>query len=246
MTDVTLHHGDCLALLPTLPSGSVDMVLCDLPYGTTQNKWDSVLPLDVLWAEYRRVCRGAVVLTAAQPFTSALVTSNLRAFKYEWVWCKNKASGHLNAKKRPLQSHESVLVFVETKAVYNPQRSSGHRPANYAKRIGWSPNYGAQREAEYKGGITDRCPTSLLPFPVVNNDSPDRHHPTQKPVELLEYLIRTYTDEGGTVLDNTMGAGSTGVACVNAGRKFIGIESDRQYFDAACKRLHVTAEDWLE
>lgn len=232
-----LFFGDCLDILPNIPDGSVDLVLCDLPYGTTQNKWDSVIPLPPLWQQYHRICRGAIVLTAAQPFTSVVVTSNLREFRYEMVWCKNKASGHLNAKKRPLLAHESVLVFSKKPPRYNPQKSTGHAPANFAKRIGWTSNYGAQRETTYDGGNTDRYPTTLMPFPVVNNDSPDRCHPTQKPVELMEYLIKTYTNPGDTVLDNAMGSGTTGVACMNTGRKFIGMEKVRRYFEAAQRRI---------
>jgi len=241
--DFTLHLGDCLELMKTLPDGSVDLVLCDLPYGTTQNKWDSVIPLGNLWTEYRRVCTGAIVLTAAQPFTSALVMSNLQMFKYEWVWCKNKASGHLNAKKRPLQAHESILVFAEGTAPYTPQKSDGHRPANYAKSINRSSNYGAHRETVHKGGNTDRYPNTLLPVSVVNNDSPERCHPTQKPVALMEYLVLTYSNEGDTVLDNTMGSGTTGVAAVKHGRRFIGMEKDPDYYRIAQQRIE---KAWLE
>lgn len=229
-----LIEGDCLEIMAELPAQSVDLVLCDLPYGTTQNKWDSVLPFAPLWAAYNRVCSGAVVLTASQPFTSALVMSNVDQFKHDWVWRKNKASGHLNANRAPLRAHESVLVFGA--ATYNPQKTAGHKPGNYALRRTHTTNYGAQKPTEY-GGQTERYPTTIIDCPVVNNDSPERAHPTQKPVALMEYLIRTYTNEGALVLDNCMGSGTTGVACANTGRRFIGIEKDPRYFDIACERI---------
>lgn len=233
-----LISGDCLTVMNQLPDSSVDMILCDLPYGTTQNKWDVVIPMDQLWGHYRRLCRGAIVLTASQPFTSQLIVSNIGQFRYEWIWSKNKSSGHLNAKKRPMLSHESIVVFSENSPVYFPQKTVGHRPSNYAKRTTATENYGKQVSTVYEGGSTDRYPVSVLNFNVVNNDSPDRYHPTQKPAELLEYLIRTYTTEGQWVLDNCMGSGSTGVACANTGRNFIGIEKDAEYFEIARKRIN--------
>jgi site-specific DNA-methyltransferase (adenine-specific) len=235
--NATLYNADCLEILPSLPAASVDLILSDLPYGTTQNKWDSVIPLAPLWREYKRISRGAIVLTAAQPFSSQLVSSNIEMFRYEWIWAKNKASGHLNAKKRPLVAHESILVFSHDAPPYFPQKSSGHRPSNYAKRVTHTPNYGAQRSTTYGGGNTDRYPTSVLSFPVLNNDSPDRYHPTQKPVELMAYLIETYTRGGDTVLDNAMGSGTTGVACALLNRRFIGIERDSAYFPICLSRL---------
>jgi DNA modification methylase len=233
--------GDCLDLFDVIPDGSVDMVLADLPYGTTACKWDSIIPFDLLWRGYKRVCKpnAAIVLTASQPFTSALVMSNPRWFKQELVWRKNKASGHLNANRRHLTAHESIVLFSPGTPAYNPQRTSGHRPANYAKRIKYTPVYGAQVSTEYEGGNTDRAPTTVVEFPVVNNDGSGdgRFHPTQKPVALMEYLIRTYTNEGDLVLDNTMGSGTTGVACVNTGRRFIGIEKEPEYFAVAERRI---------
>jgi site-specific DNA-methyltransferase (adenine-specific) len=220
-----------------LPDSSVDLILCDLPYGTTRNAWDAVIPFDQLWAQYRRIARGPVVLFAAQPFTSALVMSNPEWFRYDLVWRKNKASGHLNAKRMPLRGHESVLVFYDQIGVYNPQKTTGHAPANYARRTTHSTNYGAQGNTVYDGGNTDRYPTSVIDWPVVNNDDPDRHHPTQKPVGLCEWLIRTYTNEGATVLDNCMGSGTTGVACVNTGRAFIGFEKDPGHFATSQARI---------
>jgi DNA modification methylase len=229
---IDLRHGDCLEILPTIPASSVDMVLCDLPYGTTQNKWDSIIPLDRLWAEYRRICRGAIVLTAAQPFTSALVMSAPDLFKYQWVWDKSQVTGFLNAKKQPLRRHEDVLVFYSRQPTYNPQFSDG-KPYSISRSHATS-NYGSQ---VYNSTDSDgrRYPTSILaiPQPRVKDG-----HPTQKPVALFEYLIRTYTNEGETVLDNTMGSGTTGVACRLAGRSFVGIERDPSYFAIAEQRIN--------
>ena len=233
-----LMHGDCLELMSGLTDSSIDMVLCDLPYGTTQNKWDSVIQFEPLWAHYWRVLKknGAVVLTAAQPFTSALVMSQVQNFRHEWVWVKNKSSGHLNANRRPMRSHEDILVFSNGRPHYYPQKTEGHKPGNYAKRAAQSSNYGYAEPTEY-GGQTSRFPRTVLEFSVLNNDSDDRLHPTQKPVALMEYLIKTYTKEGETVLDNCMGSGTTGVACINTSRNFIGMERDEKYFAIAKERL---------
>lgn len=204
-----MMQGDCLELMRDIPDGSVDMILCDLPYGTTQNKWDSVIPLDLLWAEYRRICRkgAATVLTAAQPFTSSLVMSNPDMFKYDWTWRKEKGTGHLNAKKMPMRDKEDVLVFYSQKPVYNPQFGEG-KPYNGAARVGkkqQTENYGkyaAIREDNYG----KRYPRQVIEFNSVGRGG---EHPTQKPIALMEYLIRTYTNEGDTVLDNCMGSGTT-------------------------------------
>ena len=236
-----LMNGDCLRLMQYLADGSVDMVLCDLPYGTTQNKWDAVIPFDQLWAEYRRVCRGAIVLTAAQPFTSALVMSNPALFKYQWVWEKSRPTGHMNAKKQPLRNHEDVLVFYESQPTYNPQFGKGkpNHVNSKPKVKSNSDNYGAQYEVREE--VTDRkYPKTVIQFPVLSPT--DVVHPTQKPVALMEYLIRTYTNPGDTVLDNTMGSGTTGVACANTGREFIGIERDPEYFKIASQRIEEAAK----
>jgi site-specific DNA-methyltransferase (adenine-specific) len=214
-----------------IPDGSVDMVLCDLPYGTTQNKWDAVIPFAPLWEQWERVCKGAIVLTAAQPFTSALVMSNPKAFKYAWVWDKSQITGFLNAKKQPLRRHEDVLVFYRQQPTYNPQFTEG--AAYKISRKHGTANYGAQR-ANATESDGRRYPTSILGIPQIRAAG---GHPTQKPTALLEYLIRTYTDEGQTVLDNTMGSGSTGVAAVNTGRNFIGIERDQNYYTIAAGRI---------
>lgn len=228
-----LYNGDCLEILPTLEAGSVDMVLCDLPYGTTQNKWDSVIPLEPLWREYWRVVKpnGAVILTAAQPFTSALVMSQDRAFKYEWIWQKEAGTGLLNAKKQPLRDHESALVFYRKQCTYNPQWGDG-KPYT-AKKGGETANYNASGSVVTESDGR-RYPKTVLKF----SRDKSKSHPTQKPVALMEYLIRTYTNEGETVLDNTMGSGSTGVAARNTGRRFIGIERDPGYFAIAEQRIN--------
>jgi site-specific DNA-methyltransferase (adenine-specific) len=226
--------------MPWLPSGSVDMILCDLPYGTTACKWDTVIPFEPLWAEYKRVIKpnGAIVLFGSQPFTSALVMSNVAWFRHGWVWLKNKASGHLNAKVMPMRAHEDVVVFGCSKVPYFPQMTSGHAPGNYAKRGKQSACYGVAESTEY-GGQTVRYPKSFQEFPIINNDDPDKTHPTQKPVALCEYLIKTYTNEGETVLDNCAGSFTTGVAALNTNRKFIGIEQDSGYFDIGVERMKV-------
>lgn len=231
-----LYRGDCLELMQDIPDGSVDLILCDLPYGTTQNKWDSVIPFDSLWAQYKRICKGAVVLTAAQPFTSALVMSNPSMFKYDWVWQKEKGTGHLNAKKMPMRDKEDVLVFYSNQPTYNPQFEEG-APYVGANRVGkkqQTENYG-NYEAVREDSDGRRYPKQVLRFTSVGRGG---KHPTQKPVTLMEYLIKTYTNEGDTVLDNCMGSGTTGVACANTGRNFIGIEMDKDYFKIARARVN--------
>lgn len=232
--------GDCLEKMKEITDGSVDMVMADLPYGTTQNKWDSVIPLEPLWREYRRVCKpsAAIVLTASQPFTSALVMSNLTAFKYDWCWRKPKGTGHLNAKKQPMRDKEDVLVFYREQCTYNPQFTAG---TPYKDKAGKDHSASTSMTGSY-GAYTNyredndgkRYPKQVIEFGVVERGT---QHPTQKPVALMEYLIRTYTNEGQTVLDNTMGSGTTGVACANTGRQFIGIERDEAYFAIAKKRI---------
>ena len=228
-----LMNADCLQAMCAIPDGSVDLILCDLPYGTTQNKWDSVIPFEPLWREYWRVLKpnGAVVLTAAQPFTSALVMSQPMAFKYTWVWIKPH-TGQLNAKKQPLRNVEDVLVFCRTSPPYNPQMTDGTPYAVHRKGYKGSGSYGQQAD---HSTVSDgkRYPKQTLEFSERGG-----LHPTQKPVALMEYLIRTYTIEGETVLDNCMGSGTTGVACKNTGRNFIGIERDPEYFRIASERIN--------
>lgn len=225
-----LLFGDCLEILPSLAAASIAAVICDLPYGTTQNKWDSIIPLDFLWLEYRRLCKGAVVLSSAQPFTSRLVMSNLDSFKYLWIWQKESGTGLLNSKKQPLRDHEDICVFYKKQPVYNPQFTKGkpYRCRKGSETSNYNPSGIVVTEND---GF--RYPKTVLNF----NRDKLKQHPTQKPVALMEYLIRTYTNPGDTVLDNCMGSGTTGVACVNTDRNFIGIEKDPGYFAIASKRI---------
>ena len=225
-----LMNGDCLELMKWIPDGSVDMVLCDLPYGTTQNKWDTIIPLAELWRQYKRICSGAIVLTATQPFASTLIVSNHQMFKYQWIWIKTKITGVLNAKKMPVRKHEAILVFADGRTIYNAQGLV--RKGTITKQGGCSENYGERSQASYVQEWTN-YPRDVLEIASEGKTV----HPTQKPVALMEYLIRTYTNEGMTVLDNCMGSGTTGVACVNTSRKFIGIEMDAGYFEIAQKRI---------
>lgn len=238
MPDVQLLPGDCLEVMKSIPDSSIDMILADLPYGTTACKWDSVIPFPPLWEQYERVIRknGAFVLTATQPFSSALVLSNPTAFRYEWIWHKVQATGPLNAKRQPLRACESVLVFYRAHPTYNPQLTVG-RPISRTPGVAKPAQvWGGARRLERSSGTT-RQPTTLITISQGRSPSSPTVHPTQKPVALMEYLIRTYTREGETVLDNTMGSGTTGVACVNTARNFIGIELDAAYFAIAEKRI---------
>ena len=233
-----LMLGDCLERMAEIEAGSVDLVLTDPPYGTTACKWDAVIPFEPMWREARRVLKpnGAAVFTASQPFTSALVMSNPKEFRYGWVWGKSKASNFMMVKKQPLKNHEDVLVFSRGKAAYNAQMVEGEaytaRPGKKVTEV-----YNASRDHMHRNGSDGlRYPKSVQYFKTAEAEG-KVHHPTQKPVALMEYLISTYTDEGQTVLDFTMGSGTTGVACVNTGRSFIGIERDEKYFQIAQDRI---------
>lgn len=238
-----IRCGDCIDVMTGIEAGSVDMVLADVPYGQTQNAWDRPIPFEPMWAHLRRVTKpsGAIVLMAAQPFASKLVCSNLQDFRYDLIWSKNKPTGFLNAKKQPLRSHEHVLVFYRKPPTFNPQMTTGHAPGNYARRVKHSSNYGAQTPTEY-GGSTERYPQSIIPLPIINNDSPDKHHPTQKPVELMAWLIRSYTERGQTVLDIAAGAGTTAVAALREGRNYICIEQEPKYVEIAEGRVAAERE----
>lgn len=231
---MNLIKGDCLKELPKIPSDSVDMVLCDPPYGTTACKWDSVIPLEPMWKQLKRVIKfnGAIVMTAQQPFTTTLIASNMEMFKYCWVWDKGQGTGHLNAKKQPLKNCEDIPVFYTSQCTYSPQMRIGFKP--YACKQGKtkSQNYGKQTGA-YTVSDGTRYPLHRIEF--IRDKG--KIHPTQKPVALMEYLIKTYTNEGDLVLDFTMGSGTTGVACKNTKRNFIGIELDPEYFEVAKKRI---------
>lgn len=227
-----LRLGDCLDLMTDIADQSVDMILADLPYAVTRNSWDEIIPLEPLWDHYRRIAKenAAIVLTSQQPFSSSLVASNPSMFRYSLVWQKTMPTGFLNANRMPLRSHEDIMVFYRRLPTYNPQKTQGHKP--YRTQTGKrTSNYGhyTQTESVSSG---QRHPTSILKF---NHER--GLHPTQKPVALMEYLIRTYSDEGQTVLDNTMGSGTTGVAAMRSGRHFIGMERDPDYMQIALDRI---------
>lgn len=240
-------NADCMSAMHMIPDASIDMVLCDLPYGTTACKWDSVIPFDLLWAQYRRIAKRSapIVLTASQPFTTALGASNIADLKYQWYWRKTRATGHLNAKKMPMKDVEDILVFSRASPTYNPQGISQCQKvvANSASHI--SRGVSSAATSVVTGGITRKeyeQTATGYPRQILDYSSEGKTvHPTQKPVALMEYLIRTYTNEGDSVLDNTMGSGTTGVACENTGRKFIGIERDPTYFNIAANRIHQAA-----
>lgn len=229
---IKLLQGDCLELMKNIPDGSVDMILCDLPYGITKCKWDSVIPFDVLWEQYNRVIKdnGAIVLFAQGVFTHKLAMSNIAHYKYEWIWRKSLATGFLNSKRMPLRAHENILVFYKKPPTYNPQFTQG-KPYK-TKNGALSPVYDENFASVETVSDGRRYPIDVLDFKIEKG-----LHPTQKPVALLEYLIKTYTNEGETVMDNCMGSGSCCISAINTNRSFIGIELDKNYFDIAEKRI---------
>jgi site-specific DNA-methyltransferase (adenine-specific) len=247
--NIKLHNGDCLELMQDIPDKSIDAIIADLPYGTTACKWDTVIPFEPLWAQYERIIKpnGAIILTASQPFTTVLINSNFKLFKYCWYWKKSKPNGWQHSKNRPMTAIEECCVFSkapmghisqlgEKRMRYNPQGivSIGNKKVTavaHGEMMGARPN---QIGVEYEAFTG--FPHNVLEYPNVIGSK--AIHPTQKPVELMEYLIKTYTNEGETVLDNTMGSGTTGVACVNTNRSFIGIEMDDKYFKIASKRIN--------
>lgn len=232
--------GDCLEKMKDIPDQSIDFICCDLPYGTTQNKWDTIIPLDLLWEHYKRIIKhnGAIVLFAQTPFDKVLGSSNLNMLRYEWIWEKTQASGHLNAKKMPMKAHENILVFYKKLPTYNPQKTTGHKPMNSGVRHASlkNENYNAMSKENLPfGGNTDRYPRSVLVF---KSDKQKNYlHPTQKPLALIEYLVKTYTNEGDVVLDNTAGSGTVGEACINTNRDFILIEKEEKYIEIIKNRL---------
>ena len=241
----TIYNEDCLEGMKRIPDGSVDMILCDLPYGTTKCKWDDIIPFEPLWEQYERIVKddGAIVLTSSQPFTSALVMSNPKIFRYEWIWEKAVGSNFAQLKYQPMKEHESVLVFSKNRHQYFPIKQL--RKGSGAKRA--SGAYVQTKSGEASGGLTFqgveaghydkdyRNPSSVQYF---NNREKGRGlHPTQKPVALFEYLIKTYTNEGETVLDNCMGSGTTAIACMNTNRKYIGFELDETYYNKSLERI---------
>jgi len=227
-----IYLGDCLELMPKhVEDKSIDMIFCDLPYGTTQNKWDSIIPLDKLWSEYKRVIKdnGAIVLFSAQPFTSTLISSNCKNYKYSWYWLKNRATGVLNAKKQPLRNIEEICVFNVKK--YKPQGLiEVNQPSRNSKKD--YDNYGKGTSKQYTQKYTN-YPKQLIEFDSVQRTI----HPTQKPLSLIEYMIKTYTNEGDLILDNTCGSGTTGLGAKNLNRNYIMMEQDPKYYEIACKRV---------
>lgn len=247
---IDLQQGDCLDLMKTLDDKSVDLILCDLPYGTTRNKWDSIIDLELLWEQYNRVIkdRGAILLFAQTPFDKVLGVSNLENLRYEIIWQKTAPTGFLNAKKMPMKAHENILVFYKKLPTYNPQMTQGHprkvsskkSRTNSANRhtkksLKGESNYGVFANEIEGYDSTERYPLSVQVF--AKDQQKENYHPTQKPVALLEWLLKTYSNEGDLVLDNCMGSGSTGVACVNLNRNFIGMELTEQYFEIAKERI---------
>ena len=235
--NIQLYLGDCLQIMPTLADKSIDMILCDLPYGTTACKWDTIIPFEPLWEQYKRIIKdnGAIVLTASQPFTSALVMSNIKMFKYEWVWNKKKGGNIMNLKSQPYKVHENILVFSKSKHNYYPIMT------DQKERTGKTYSRGEANGILDYGDIrtyNKKYPKSIIEESNANQNG--KTHPTQKPVALMEYLIKTYTNEGDLVLDNCMGSGTTGVACKNLNRKFIGIEKDENYMKIAIERIKNT------
>ena len=248
MSKLTLWQGNCLELMSNIEDNSVDLILCDLPYGTTACKWDTVIPFDLLWEQYNRITKedSAIVLFGQEPFSSHLRMSNLKMWKYDWIWYKNRPSGVATAKYKPMVNHEIISVFCKTKTRYYPIKEERDlKPENahlkekeFTRAFYGSSTQGMKTDKPNKSTFTPlRYPTTVKRYDAVSNHKGNRLHPTQKPIDLLEYLVNTYTLEGDIVLDNTMGSGSTGVACQNTNRRFIGIEQNEEYYNIACKRM---------
>ena len=237
LAEINLFHGDCLELMKDIQDGSIDMILADLPYGTTACKWDTIIPFGPLWEQYKRIIKdnGAIVLTASQPFSSALVNSNIKCFKHEWIWRKERGTGFQIAKYRPMQEHEHVLVFTGNgeRVNYFPIMIKRDKPLKTSLAGTSSDTSPIANMKKGKVTYTHKHPLSIIEIPR----DKEKLHPTQKPVSLMEYLIKTYTNEGDTVLDNVMGSGTTGVACLNTNRNFIGMELDEDYFNMAKERI---------
>lgn len=231
--------GDCLELLPMLPDGCVDIILADVPYGTTACKWDTIIPLEPMWKQLKRLIKpnGAIVMTASQPFTTTLIASNMKMFRYEWIWEKSRGVNYLQANKQPLKQHENILVFYKKQPIYNPIKTQ-NKPYTKKQVSNNHKNSTYRKDTRSKGFVTDnkgtRMPISVIKFHNPNNNN---QHPTQKPVALMQYLIRTYTNEGELVLDFACGSGSTGVAAKSLNRRFIMMELEQKYVDIANKRL---------
>jgi site-specific DNA-methyltransferase (adenine-specific) len=245
ISESILVHADCFDVFPFIEDNSIDAIICDLPYGTTNGKWDSILDLDKLWVQYKRIIKenGVIVLFAQTPFDKVLGCSNLEWLKYEWIWEKTQATGYFNAKKMPMKAHENILVFYKNLPTFNPQKTEGHKPINsYTKKAevcNKTEVYGKVNEDFSGGGETIRYPRSVQVFASDKQKTKldGTIHPTQKPLALLEMLVKSYTNEGDLVLDNTMGSGTCGLASIKNNRNFIGIEKEKKYFDVSVKRV---------
>lgn len=246
VNDTILINDDCFNVFDNIKDKSIDAIICDLPYGTTKCSWDSILPLDKLWEQYKRIIKdnGVIILFAQTPFDKVLGVSNLEWLKYEWIWEKPQATGYFNAKKMPMKAHENILVFYNKLPKFFPQKTTGHKPVNsYTKKVdvcNKTEVYGKVTKDISGGGETDRYPRSVQIFSSdkQKNKLDGTIHPTQKPLSLLEMLIKSYTEKGDVILDNTMGSGTTNLAALRLNRQSIGIEKDKKYFDVAVKRLN--------
>lgn len=251
--EINLRYGDCLDVMQEIPNNSIDCIICDLPYGVTKNYWDSVIDLDLLWKEYKRIIKdnGAIILFGQDKFTMKVMLSNEKWHRYNLIWDKGAVTGFLNAKRMPLRQHEDIMVFYKKLPTYNPQKWEGAAPSHKRCKKGTkledlkkiNGNYGDYYVGDYNLEVTEsnlKYPTSIISIKRVPVSK--CIHPTQKPIELLEYLIKTYSNEGDTILDNCMGSGTTGVACKNLNRNFFGIEKDKKYFDIAKERIYATQE----
>ena len=246
MSETLLYKGNCLELMKNIKDKSIDMILADLPYGTTQASFDVVIPFEPLWKQYHRVIKdnGAIVLFGQEPFSSYLRLSNIKEYKYDWIWDKVKGVGFLNAKKQPMRNHELISVFYKQQCKYNPQMTHGHKRKVSFRRAEHQTEVYGKTNKDNLYDSTDRYPRSIQVFSTDAQNS--SLHPTQKPIALLQFLIKTYTDEGECVLDNCMGSGSCGVACCTTKRNFIGIELDDNYFEIAKKRIEESNTDLFD
>ena len=244
-----IMQGDCLELMKDIPDGSVDMILADLPYGTTACKWDTIIPFEPLWEQYERIIKdnGAIVLTASQPFTSALIMSNPKLFRYEWIWEKSRPTGFPMAKHRPMKNHETIIVFSKSPATYTPSGFMNYYPQGVEECDRIIKRTNKHKTATNGGDLGTEIHSTQTGFPktilkIKNTNKDSKNHPTEKPVELMEYLIKTYTNEGDLVLDNVAGSGTTGVACQNLNRKYILIEKEEEYINVIKDRLEELKE----
>lgn len=244
MNEIKLYHGDCLEIIKEVPNNSIDLILTDLPYGTTQCKWDNIIPFEPMWKELNRIIKstGVIALFGTEPFSSKLRLSNIKNYKYDWVWEKSKATGFLNAKKQPLRAYENISIFYSSQPTYQPQMTQGVAYNKGVRKLQTLDDvYGKFNQVEVKSE-GKRYPRNVIYFKTAESEG-KVYHKTQKPVALLEYLIKTYTIEDETVLDFTMGSGSTGEACLRTNRNFIGIEKEEKYFNIAKERLVKVGEE---